>query len=440
MKKILLFGAGRSAPVLINYLSDFTKNGTIKLVIADSTPQEYSAFPNLHYIQTNINNEIERHKLIQESDIVISLLPPSLHILIAQDCLQFSKHFICASYTTPEIQAMDLLAKEKGLIFLMESGLDPGIDHMSAMNEIHEIKEKGGVLTSFKSYTGGLVAPESDNNPWNYKITWNPRNVVLAGQGTVSYLENNQYKYIPYHRLFSTAETIRIQDVGNFEGYANRDSLKYIQTYELENISTFLRGTLRKPGFCNAWNLLVQLGITDDSYILKNSETLTWKEFTLSFLQNKKDKKINHLLAALINKGPGAQEIHKLKWLGLLDETKIGIPNASPAQLLQKLLEDKLRMLPEDKDMIVMHHIFDYSIKEIKYKRTSSLVLKGENNMLTAMAKTVGLPMGIATLLILENKIKLTGVQIPTVKEIYIPVLEELKKHGIEFKVEDYHL
>ncbi len=306
------------------------------------------------------------------------------------------------------------------------------------MKEIEEIKSIGGNITSFKSYTGGLIAPESDNNPWNYKITWNPRNVVLAGQGTVKYLEEGRYKYIPYHRLFTLTETIRTEKFGNFEGYANRDSLKYLQTYGLETTSTLLRGTLRRPGFCEAWNLLVQLGMTDDSYVIEDSENLTWKEFTLSFLQDKKKKRINHLLAALINKGPGAREIYKLKWLGLLDEIKTGLSNASPAQLLQKVLEEKLMLQPNDKDMIVMQHLFEYTVNEKNYKRTASLVLKGEDTVHTAMAKTVGLPLGIAARLILENKIQLTGVQIPVTKEIYDPILKELEGFGIRFEVVNY--
>lgn len=439
MKKLLLFGSGRSAPVLIHYLSELANKEIIQVTVADASLSNQPV-PNIQYKQVDIHNESDRQRLVQDSDLVISLLPPSLHLLIAQDCLLFSRHFLTASYVSPELQALHKASEERGLLFLMECGLDPGIDHMSAMKEIEEIKSKGGKITLFKSYTGGLVAPESDNNPWSYKITWNPRNVVLAGQGTVKYLEDGAYKYIPYHRLFTTTETIRIKDYGHFEGYANRDSLKYLHTYGLENTSTLLRGTLRRPGFCEAWNLLVQLGITDDSYVVENSEHLTWKEFTLSFLQNKKKKKINHLLGALINKGPGAREISKLKWLGLLDDRKTGIPKATPAQLLQKLLEEKLLLQPEDKDMIVMQHIFEYTFQNKSFRRTSSLVLKGETQTHTAMAKTVGLPLGIAAKLILENKISLSGVQIPVKKEFYLPILQELELYKIEFETSDFEL
>ncbi len=435
MKKILLFGSGRSAPFLIQYLSELAAQGSVHATVADAVLPEQNTLSPLSYVTVNINNEPDRQKLVQEADLVISLLPPALHILIAQDCLLFSKHFVTASYSTIEFQALDQAARERGLIFLMECGLDPGIDHMSAMQEIEDIKSAGGIITSFKSYTGGLVAPESDNNPWNYKITWNPRNVVLAGQGTVKYLDNGHYKYIPYHRLFTTTETIHTDSYGHFEGYANRDSLKYLQVYSLESASTLLRGTLRRPGFCAAWNLLVQLGLTEDSYVIENSEELTWKEFTSSFLPEKKNKKINHLLGSLIQKGPGAEEISKLKWLGLLRDTKTGIPRATPAQLLQKVLEEKLLMQKEDKDLIVMQHIFDYTLHTKSYRRRASLVLKGENSSRTAMAKTVGLPLGIAARLILEDKITQTGVQIPVTREIYIPVLQELKRYGIQFEV-----
>ncbi|HVD97590.1 MAG TPA: saccharopine dehydrogenase C-terminal domain-containing protein [Cytophagaceae bacterium] len=432
MKKILLFGSGRSAPVLIEYLSDLARKNFLSLTIADFSLSDASLHEHIHTVAVHIDNELSRHRLIQDTDVVISLLPPSLHSIIAHDCLLYRKHFLTASYISPEIQQLDHATREQGLLFLMECGLDPGIDHMSAMRELENIKASGGTITSFKSYTGGLVAPESDDNPWNYKITWNPRNVVLAGQGTVKYLEGGAYKYIPYHRLFTTIEKIRVEGYGNFEGYANRDSLKYLHTYGLENTSTLLRGTLRRPGYCDAWNLLVQLGITDDSYIVENSETLTWKEFTLSFLP-KSDKKINLQLAALINQGPGAREIAKLKWLGLLEDKKIGYPPATPAQLLQKLLEEKWRLQPEDKDMIVMQHLFEYTLNGKSHKRTSSLVMLGDNQINTAMAKTVGLPLAIAARLILEGKINLTGVHIPVMKEIYLPVLEELEKYDVRF-------
>jgi len=437
MKKILLFGLGKSSSALVNYLTVAAEEGKIHFTGIDFNVNEWQT-ATTSMLQMDIQNEVSRQQIIQSSDIVISLLPPSLHTLIANDCLNFSKHFLTASYLSDEILSMNNAAKEKGILFLMECGLDPGIDHMSALKEIEEIKSKGAEITSFKSYTGGLVAPESDDNPWKYKITWNPRNVVLAGQGTVKYKENGNYKYIPYHRLFSETETIHVENHGVFEGYANRDSLKYIQTYDLENTATFLRGTLRKQGFCSAWNLLVQLGLTEDTYIINDSKNLTWKEITLSYLKENKLKKTNQLLAALIHKGPGAQEISKLKWLGLLDDTKTGIPNATPAHLLQHKLEEKLMMKPEDKDMIVMQHIFEYEFENKKHRRTASLVLKGENKSTTAMAKTVGLPLGIAAMMLAEGKISLTGVHIPIHKEIYLPILDQLKLQGIDFKVLNY--
>jgi saccharopine dehydrogenase-like NADP-dependent oxidoreductase len=438
MKKVLLFGAGRSATALIEYLTALVRKGGVALTIVDAASTSNATQENITYLQADIFKEQERQKLIEASDIVLSLLPPALHLLPAQDCVRYGKHFITASYNNPEIQALDKEAKNAGIVLLMECGLDPGIDHMSALKELDDIRQQGGDIRVFKSYTGGLVAPESDNNPWHYKITWNPRNVVLAGQGVAHYLEDNQQKYIPYHRLFSTTELLEVHGHGFFEGYANRDSLKYQTTYNLTEIDTFLRGTLRRPGFCASWNLLVQLGLTDDSFRLQRSDEMTWKEFTTSFINLSKDEKINHRLAKLIHKGPGAQEIRNLKWLGLLDEQKTMIPDATPAQLLQARLEQKWAMQPGDKDMIVMQHRIEYLSGEGKRRRRiASMVQKGIANGATAMAQTVGLPLGIATRLLLEDKVKITGVQIPATAAWYVPLLEELVQHGIKFQTSD---
>ena len=436
MKNILLFGAGRSSPSLIQYLAELSNTGNFHSTVVDSVIPE-NQLKNISYLVLDISNVSERQKLIQESNLIISLLPPSLHLPIAKDCVNFAKHFITASYNSHEIQELNATAIEKGICILTECGLDPGIDHMSALNELDDIKAIGGIITSFKSYTGGLVAPESDNNPWHYKITWNPKNVVLAGQGIAQFLYKNQIKRIPNQRLFSSAEKITIDGVDNLEGYPNRDSLNYLQVYNLPTIETFIRGTLRKSGFCSAWNLIVQLGLTDDTAIIKNSENLTWKEFTSSFIHAPKSKNNRHALAKLIHKGPGAQEISKLIWLGLFEDAKTGIPNATAAMLLQKKLKEKLVMKEDDKDMIVMHHIFEYTLATKKHKRTSTLILKGENKRFTAMAKTVGLPLGIAAKLILEEKIKLTGVHIPTHQELYKPILKELESHGIRFNTKE---
>ncbi len=443
MKKILLIGAGRSSYSLIQYLLSYAAQegweltvGDVNLGLAEEKVKNHSQGK---AIQFDINHAEAAEREIAEAEVVISLLPPFLHSKVAQSCLKFNKHLLTASYVSPEIKALDNEAKSKGLLFLNEIGLDPGIDHLSAMQIIDRLKAEEAKITAFRSYTGGLVAPEHDNNPWHYKFTWNPRNVVLAGQGTAKYIINGQYKYVPYHRLFTHLEEISIKDYGQFEGYPNRDSLTYREVYGIAHIPTLIRGTLRKKGFCQSWNVFVQLGMTDDSYVMENSENMTYREFTNSFLQYSKTYLVEEKLAMLLGISPTDELIKKVEWLGLLGHERIGLPKATPAQILQHLLEKKWKLEAEDKDMIVMQHIFEYeTLQGEKRKLLSSLAVKGENQQETAMAKTVGLPLGIATKLLLQGKLTgLSGVLIPVQKEIYIPVLEELAMLGIQFFEEE---
>lgn len=438
MKHILLLGAGRSASVLISYLLQqaAARNWTLTIgdISVDHLAPTLEAYPFANAIRFDVFKEQQRFSEVSQADLVISLLPAMFHIHVATECLKQEKNMITASYVSPEIKALHADAESKGLTFLMECGLDPGIDHMSAMHVIHHIKEKGGFITSFKSFTGGLIAPESDNNPWNYKITWNPRNVVVAGQGTAKYLENGAYKYIPYHRLFSSTETFKVLEYGEFEGYANRDSISYREPYGLEKINTILRGTFRRKGFCEAWNALVQLGLTDDTYKLENSQTMTYAEFTEAYLPvTLAGTSLAERVASYLGFSAESDTMYRLNWLGLFSEEAIGIENASPAQVIEKLLVNKWKLSPGDKDMIVMQHIFEYEFQGRKKRLTSSMVVLGEDEVRTAMAKTVGLPVGIAAKLILEGNITQKGVVIPTNADVYGPIMRELQEYGIHF-------
>ncbi|KAA9340625.1 saccharopine dehydrogenase C-terminal domain-containing protein [Adhaeribacter soli] len=438
MKHILLLGAGRSASVLISYLLRNAAEQNWTLTIGDISVDHLVAslkpHPFAKAIAFDIFDEQQRFSEVAKADLVISLLPAMFHIHVANECLKQGKNMITASYVSPEIKALHAEAEAKGLTFLMECGLDPGIDHMSAMHVIHHIKEKGGFITSFKSYTGGLIAPESDNNPWNYKITWNPRNVVVAGQGTAKYLENGAYKYIPYHRLFASTETFNVLEYGEFEGYANRDSISYREPYGLEKIDTILRGTFRRKGYCEAWNALVQLGLTDDTYKLESSRTMTYAQFTEAYVPaSVEGASLAERVAAYLGLSPDSDIMYKLSWLGLFGEEAIGLEDASPAQVIEKLLVNKWNLSPGDKDMIVMQHIFEYEFQGRKKRLTSSMVVLGEDEVHTAMAKTVGLPVGIAAKLILQGVINHKGVVIPTNAEVYGPIMHELVEYGIHF-------
>lgn len=435
-KNILIIGAGRSSSSLIKYLLDESFKHNWQVIVADMSlemaQKKVNNHPNGSAIQFDINNDSQRLAEITKADIVVSMLPAYMHMSVAIDCVKLKKHLVTASYVSKEMAALDSEAQKAGIVLLNEMGLDPGIDHMSAMQIIDQLKTEGAEITSFKSYCGGLVAPESNDNPWGYKFSWNPRNVILAGQGTAMYIENGKYKYIPYNRLFTQTETIEVEGHGKFDGYANRDSLSYRSAYGLENIATMLRGTLRMPGYCSAWNVFVKLGWTDDSYKIENSHKMTFAQLLDAFLPQSENS-LKKRLADFMNLSEDSEEIKKVEWLEIFTNKKINTENGTPAQILQELLEEKWLLKKEDKDMIVMQHLFEYQKQGKKYKITSSLVVKGEDQTYTAMAKTVGLPAAIAVKLILLNKLPIKGVKIPTEKIIYEPILEELKSFGINF-------
>ena len=441
MKKILVLGAGRSATTLITYLLDNAVENNWFVTIADYSEelakQAVGNSKNAKAIFFNVADENQRVEEITNSDIVISMLPTSMHIMVAKDCVRLKKNLVTASYVSAEIQDLDEKAKQAGILLLNEIGLDPGIDHMSAMQIIDQIKEKGGELTSFKSFCGGLVHPNYDNNPWNYKFTWNPRNVVLAGQGTAQYIKQGKYKYIPYTKLFDRTETMNILDAGEFEGYPNRDSLSYRSAYGLEKISTIFRGTLRRKGFCKSWNIFVQLGMTDDTYVVEDSENLSNRDFINLFFPYNIEMSVEDKFCDYLKISKDSNEFKKVKWLGVFSENITGLEKATPAKILQKICEAKLTLESEDKDMVVMQHQFEYLLDRKINKLNSSLVVFGDNQRDTAMAKTVGLPVAIAVKLILNGEIKSTGVKIPITKDIYIPVLKELESNGINFVEEE---
>ena len=393
MDKILVIGAGRSAITLIKYLFDNAESNNWFVTVADFSvdlaKEIVGNSENGKVIFFNVKDDKQRENVISDSNIVISMLPASMHILVAEDCVRLSKNLVTASYVSEEISNLDEKAKRAGVLLLNEIGLDPGLDHMSAMKIINEIKETGGELVSFKSYCGGLVHPDFDNNPWNYKFTWNPRNVVLAGQGNAKYLENNQEKFIAYTDLFSTPEKMKILDAGEFEAYANRDSLSYKSAYGLDNISTLFRGTLRKIGFCNAWNIFVQLKMTDDSYSIKNSENLTYRGYFNMFLPLSKTLTLEERFCKVFGFSIDSFEFKKVEWLGMFTDKKVKIENATSAMILQKILEDKWTLSPKDKDMIVMQHQFEFTLEGSTKKLNSSLLVFGDNERDTSMAKTV---------------------------------------------------
>jgi len=435
-KLCLVLGAVCSVSALIKFVLDKLLEICWNVTVADNNlslaESKINGHPNGRAAWLDVMKTNDRRELISRVDIVVSLLPAHLHIEVAHDCIRLNKHLITASYVSKEMHSLGDAARDRELIFMGEMGLDPGIDHMSAMQKIDEIKEKGGKLLSFKSYTGGLVAPESDNNPWHYKFTWNPRNVILAGQGTAQYLHEKKLKFTPYHRLFSEILTIDVPNMGPFEVYANRDSLLYREQYGLKDIPTIYRGTIRYPGYCAAWDALIKIGLTDAGFPILDSENLTYHQL-MEALAPAGSGSVKDRIAAMIGEKPQSEIMQKLEWIGLFRKQKIGITNATPALILEHLLLDKWKLEPTDKDMIIMQHEFEYMLGGKKYRLISSMIMKGDGEHDTAMARLVGLPMGIFVGLIADGEIKAKGVQIPVMQEVYDPVLEELKEFGVEF-------
>ena len=439
MTKILIIGAGRSATSLIDYLLGNAKHNNWTITVSDVDVKLAQAKagnnPLATAISFDIRNEEQRKKIIGEHDLVISMLPAFMHGDVARDCVELGKHMATASYVSSDMKALDQEAKAKNLLLLNECGLDPGLDHASAMKLIDEIKHKGGEISSFKSYCGGLVAPESNDNPWGYKFSWNPRNVILAGQGTAQYLEEGSLKFIPYNRLYTQTNIIDVEGYGKFDAYANRDSISYIDVYGLKSIKTMLRGTLRQHGYCKAWNVFVKLGLTDDTSKIMQADKLNYSSLLASFLPPAKGN-LRERFKSFVGSDWDKDMESMMEYLELFSNKKITLKEGSPAQLLQALLEEKWELKPGDKDMIVMQHQFEYTLPDKSgiQKTDSSLVVIGKDENHTAMALTVGLPLAITVKNFLTNKFKLSGVQIPTKKEIYEPMLMELEELGVVFK------
>ena len=370
-------------------------------------------------VALQVEDEQAREMLVRDADLVISMLPPALHFLVARSCITWNKDLLTASYLDDAIKALEPAIREKGLLFLCEMGLDPGIDHMSAMQLIHKIRQEKGKILSFRSHTGGLIAPESDDNPWHYKISWNPRNVVMAGSAGARYKENGQLITRQYDELFGHCAEVSPDGIGPLAWYPNRDSLTYIPIYGLDEAVTFIRTTLRYPAFCKAWDCIVRAGLTNDRPLARSMPEPTFSSWSAP-------------IRPFVNSGNKGL----LEFLGLFDDAPVPANARSSADILQYLLETRLAMRSDDKDMIVMLHELEYesATHPVRHTVNSSLIVKGEDHVHTAMARTVGLPLGIAAKLILEGEIRLSGLHIPILPEIYDPVLRELAGQGIRFK------
>ena len=427
MKKIILFGAGRSARHLVSFLVEGALLAKWSVVVVDTNVQhwvdEYGDLRGMKFITGDATDANFRQELITHSSLVISMLPAFMHVEVVRDCINFHVHVFTPSYVSPEVNAMHELALQEDVLVLNEMGVDPGIDHISAMEIIHRLKEQGAKITSFESYTGGLVAPSSDDNLWGYKISWNPRNIILAGSsGHAMYREDNKLRMVPYYNLFDEVDTVVASDGVRYDAYANRNSVHYLELYGLENVEKLVRGTLRKQGYCSGWSFLVKNGFTNDDTKIPAGSFSTWFDLSQSLLGvNFNIKNESQEIAAMLNE------------IGIFSNESLSNVEQTCAQHLQELLEKKWVLKEGDRDMIVMVHKFGYALHGKKYMLNSSMVLEGDDEFKTAMSKTVGMPIAFAVERLFNGDFSARGVQIPVTPEFYEPLLLDLKNIGISF-------
>ncbi len=439
MKSILVLGAGRSCSTLIKHLLMRSEECEWKVVVGDIDLQaarlKIDGHPRGEAFELSSTNNSERDARIAEADLVMSMVPPFLHADVAKVAIRAGVSVITPSYLSDEMIALDAEARKAGVLVLNEIGLDPGIDHMSAMQVIDQIKADGGEMIGFESYCGGLVATESDNNPWHYKISWNPRNIILAGQGgSATFKDNGRVKLEPPHRVFRRLRPVNI-DGCLYKGYPNRDSLAYEKIYGLAGIQTLIRGTLRVDGFCRSWDILVQLGMVRDDVQLSWSKGISWSEWTRSFLPSKTaDMSVSDAINATVVSDHETNE--RLEWLGLFDlESGPSLVEGTPAQILEAHLVEKWALEDGDRDMVVMWHRFEYKKDGKRYERTSEFSLEGKDSMYTAMSDTVGLPMALAAEhMLVGGGFDRVGVEIPVSSTYYEVLLPKLEKLGVVFK------
>ncbi len=441
MKRILVLGAGKSAPYLIHWLLEHAQQNDWFVTVGDldlaMAQQRVAGHARGEAIRFDVNDAAVRDPQIERADLVVNFTSPQFLALVAWDCVQHKTPMICASYRSQEIRELNHDAERAGILLLCEMGLDPGIDHMSAMALIARIKGEGGRIDSFCSYGSGIPAPDQAHNPLKYVITWNPRNVVMAGDKGAQFMEDGKIKIVPYHHVFHHTWRVEVEGVGTLEAYPNRDSLSYMQAFGLDDVHTMVRGTLRYPGWSETWARLVQLGLPNETLRIPNLAARTYAEVVEMFLPlNMSGPKLDTRVARFLGISPTGKIIENMRWLGLFSDEPTGCRGDTAAALLIDILSRKMPLADDARDMVVLKHDLEVAYPggdRADERVTSTMVVKGEPGGMTAMAKTVGLPAALAARMVLTGQLDLTGCQIPTVPAIYEPVLEDLAHAGIGF-------
>ncbi len=432
MKKVLVLGAGMVSKPLVRYLLDNDFNVVMASRTVSKAEKIINGHPNGKPLSLDVSDDAKLEKLVSESDLTVSLLPYTYHVKVAKLCIKHKKQLVTTSYVSDEMKALDKQAKDTGVLLLNESGLDPGIDHMSAMRVIHDVENKGGKITSFKSTTGALPSFEANNNPFGYKFSWSPRGVLLASRNSAKWLEQGIEIDVPGEKLFETYYLQDVEGVGTFENYPNRNSIPYKDIYGLKDAETVYRGTFRITGWCETIRNIVKLGWLNDKP-LKNFSGKTYADVTRRLIKAKSEDGLQKATADFLGLKEYSAVIKRLKWLGLFNDIPLPEDRDNPLDYLNVLTLSKMKLGESERDMIVMHHEFIAEYSSKKEYITSTLVEFGIPNGDSAISRTVALPAAIAVKMILNNKIKLTGVHIPVTPEIYNPILDELEGIGIKF-------
>ena len=441
MKQVLVLGAGQSSPYLIHHLLGLADREdwfiTVGDVDVDCARERVGGHRRGSAIHFDVNDATVRSAQIQHADVVVNMLGPQYQDLVAWDCVSQARHMLSVSYRTQAVRDLDADARREGVLLLFELGLDPGIDHMSAMSMIRGVRDEGGKIVAFCSYGSGIPA-ERDTNPFNYAITWNPRNVVMSSEHGAQYMEDGSIKIVPWHHVFLHTLEVDVPGVGMLEAYPNRDSLSYMESFGLEDVRTMIRGTLRYPGWSETWSTIVRLGLPNEHLRIPDLAERTYREVVEMFLPlNVTGPKIEARVGRFLDVSPTGRIMQNLKWLGLLSEEKTGCDGDTSAAMLVHLLEKKLRLEPGQQDLVVLVHELDVEYPGMSRQPeriTSTLVARGEPGGFTAMAKTVGLPTALAVKLLLRGELSLRGSQIPTHPSIYDPILAELASAGLVFE------
>jgi len=433
MKKVLVLGAGMVSRPLVRYLLD---QQDFSVTMASRTLSKIDKIidghPDGKALPLNVKDDTILEKLISKADLTVSLLPYIYHVKVAKFCIKHKKHLVTTSYVSDEMQQLDDQAKEVGVIILNESGLDPGIDHMSAMRVIHDIEKNGGKIVSFRSTTGALPSHEANTNPFGYKFSWSPRGVLLASLNPSKWLQDGEIISYPGEQLFENYTIQDVLGVGSFENYPNRNSIPYKEIYGLEDAKTVYRGTFRMTGWCETMRKIVTLGWLNEQP-RKDFSGNTYGDLTRHLIGVGPEENLLKKTAEFLGLKTYSTVIKRLEWLGLFGNEPLPEDKDNPLDYLNVLTLNKMSLGIDERDMIIMHHEF---IVEYPHKReyiTSTLLDYGIPKGDSAIARTVAFPAAIAAKMILNRKINISGVHIPVTPKIYNPILDELEKMGIMF-------